>query len=81
MGPHIVNVLVKILQQCLSIVLDFPANTMSYRWTRSLIAQANVAHELQKVLAAKFQAQAKPAVTLEERRFFDLYRSTREQSA
>jgi predicted kinase len=43
MGPHIVN----ILQQGLSIVLDFPANTVSNRnWMRSLIIQANVAHEL-----------------------------------
>ncbi len=43
MGPHVVD----ILQQGLSIVLDFPANTVSYRgWMRSLIATANVAHEL-----------------------------------
>jgi predicted kinase len=43
MGPHIVN----ILQQGLSIVLDFPANTVSNRnWMRSLITQANAAHEL-----------------------------------
>ena len=43
MGPHIVD----ILQQDLSIVLDFPANTVSNRnWMRSLITQANVAHEL-----------------------------------
>jgi predicted kinase len=43
MGPHIVN----ILQQGLSIVLDFPANTVSNRnWMRSLIIQANAAHEL-----------------------------------
>jgi predicted kinase len=43
MGPHIVD----ILQQGLSIVLDFPANTVSNRnWMRSLITQANVAHEL-----------------------------------
>jgi predicted kinase len=42
-GPHIVDV----LQQGLSIVLDFPANTISNRnWMRSLITQANVAHEL-----------------------------------
>jgi predicted kinase len=43
MGPHVVD----ILQQGLSIVLDFPANTVSYRsWMRSLITRANVAHEL-----------------------------------
>jgi predicted kinase len=43
MGPHIVDV----LQLGLSVVLDFPANTVRYRnWMRSLIAQANVAHEL-----------------------------------
>lgn len=43
MGPHIVD----ILRQGLSIVLDFPANTVTQRaWMRSLIAEANVAHEL-----------------------------------
>jgi hypothetical protein len=43
MGPHIVD----ILQQGLSIVLHFPANTVSSRnWMRSLITRANVAHEL-----------------------------------
>ena len=43
MGPHIVD----ILRQGLSVVLDFPANTVTYRkWMRSLITQANVAHEL-----------------------------------
>jgi predicted kinase len=43
MGPHIVD----ILRHGLSIVLDFPANTVSNRnWMRSLIAEANVAHEL-----------------------------------
>jgi hypothetical protein len=42
-GPHVVN----ILQQGLSVVLDFPANTVSNRnWMRSLISEANVAHEL-----------------------------------
>ena len=42
-GPHIVDV----LQHGLSVVLDFPANTVPYRsWMRGLIAQANVAHEL-----------------------------------
>ena len=43
MGPHIVD----ILMQGLSIVLDFPANTVGNRnWMRSLITRANVAHEL-----------------------------------
>jgi predicted kinase len=43
MGPHIVD----ILRQRLSVVLDFPANTVSNRnWMRSLISEANVAHEL-----------------------------------
>src|SRR5215471_9299473 len=42
MGPHIVD----ILRQGLSIVLDFPANTISNRnWMRSLISDAAVAHE------------------------------------
>jgi len=43
MGPHVVA----ILRQGLSVVLDFPANTVSQRkWMRSLIAEAKVAHEL-----------------------------------
>ena len=43
MGPHIVD----ILKRGVSVVLDFPANTVTYRnWMRSLITQANVAHEL-----------------------------------
>src|ERR1700676_2089866 len=43
MGPHIVD----ILRQGLSVVLDFPGNTLRNRdWMRSLIAQADVAHEL-----------------------------------
>ena len=43
MGPHVVDV----LRQGLSVVLDFPANTVGYRsWMRSLITQAKVAHEL-----------------------------------
>jgi len=43
MGPHVVD----ILQQGLSIVLDFPANTVSSRdWIRSLITQSGAAHEL-----------------------------------
>jgi predicted kinase len=43
MAPHLVD----ILRQGLSVVLDFPANTVSNRdWMRSLIAQAKVAHEL-----------------------------------
>jgi predicted kinase len=43
MGPHVAD----ILRQHLSVVLDFPANTVSHRqWMRSLITQTNVAHEL-----------------------------------
>jgi predicted kinase len=43
MTPHIVD----ILRQGLSVVLDFPANTVRQRaWMRSLIAEAKVAHEL-----------------------------------
>src|ERR1700738_5041114 len=43
MGPHIVD----ILRHGLSVVLDFPANTVKNRdWMRSLIAAAQVAHEL-----------------------------------
>ena len=43
MGPHVVD----ILRQDLSVVLDFPANTVTWRrWMRSLITEANVAHEL-----------------------------------
>ena len=43
MGPHVVD----ILRHDLSVVLDFPANTIVWRgWMRSLITGANVAHEL-----------------------------------
>jgi predicted kinase len=43
MGPHIID----ILRQGLSIVLDFPANTVRNRnWMRSLIDQSGAAHEL-----------------------------------
>ena len=43
MGPHIVDV----LRQGLSVVLDFPANTVEYRnWMRSLFTEAGAAHEL-----------------------------------
>jgi predicted kinase len=43
MGPHIVD----ILRQDLSVVLDFPANTVSWRgWMHSVISEADVAHEL-----------------------------------
>jgi predicted kinase len=43
MGPHVID----ILRQELSVVLDFPANTVRWRaWMRSLISEANVAHEL-----------------------------------
>jgi len=43
MGPHVVD----ILRQDLSVVLDFPANTLNWRgWMRSVISEADVAHEL-----------------------------------
>lgn len=43
MGPHVTD----ILRQGLSVVLDFPANTVRNRgWMRSLIAESNVPHEL-----------------------------------
>ena len=43
MGPHVVE----ILRQDLSVVLDFPANTVKWRsWMRSMINEAKVAHEL-----------------------------------
>jgi predicted kinase len=43
MAPHIVD----ILRHGLSVVLDFPANTVKQRsWMRSLIVDANAAHEL-----------------------------------
>jgi predicted kinase len=43
MGPHVAD----ILRQDLSVVLDFPANTVNWRrWMRTLITEANVAHEL-----------------------------------
>jgi predicted kinase len=43
MGPHVID----ILRQDISVVLDFPANTVVWRrWMRSLITEANVAHEL-----------------------------------
>jgi predicted kinase len=43
MSPHVVD----ILRHDLSVVLDFPANTVHWRsWMRLLIAEANVAHEL-----------------------------------
>jgi predicted kinase len=43
MGPHVVV----ILRQGLSVVLDFPANTVKWRsWMRSMINEADVAHEL-----------------------------------
>jgi predicted kinase len=42
-GPHVVD----ILQQGLSVVLDFQANTVARRqWMRSLIDRAGVGHEL-----------------------------------
>jgi predicted kinase len=43
MAPHIVD----LLRQGLSVVLDFPANTVGYRrWMRTLIDAAGAAHEL-----------------------------------
>jgi predicted kinase len=43
MGPHVID----ILRQDVSVVLDFPANTVKWRnWMRSLITEANVGHEL-----------------------------------
>ena len=43
MGPHVVE----LLRQDVSVVLDFPANTVRWRdWMRSMIAEAQVAHEL-----------------------------------
>jgi predicted kinase len=43
MGPHVVD----ILRQDISVVLDFPANTLTWRsWMRSLITIADVANEL-----------------------------------
>ena len=43
MGPHVVD----ILRHDLSVVLDFPANTVRWRsWMRSLIDEADVADEL-----------------------------------
>ncbi len=43
MGPHIID----ILRQDISVVLDFPANTIAWRdWMRSLFVTAGVAHEL-----------------------------------
>ena len=43
MRPHIVD----ILRRDISVVLDFPANTIKWRaWMRSIIDAAGVAHEL-----------------------------------
>jgi len=43
MEPHIID----ILAENLSIVLDFPANTVSWRkWMRNIISQTHVSHEL-----------------------------------
>lgn len=43
MGPHVVA----LLQAGVSVVLDFPANTLANRqWMRSLIDAAGVAHQL-----------------------------------
>jgi predicted kinase len=43
MGPHVVS----LLEAGLSVVLDFPANTLaSRRWMRGILEEANAAHEL-----------------------------------
>jgi len=43
MGPHVVA----LLRHGLSVVLDFPANTVMWRsWMRSLITESGAAHEL-----------------------------------
>jgi predicted kinase len=43
MGPHVVA----LLKAGLSVVLDFPANTVALRrWMRTLFEEANAAHEL-----------------------------------
>ncbi|WP_158816389.1 ATP-binding protein [Methylocapsa sp. S129] len=43
MGPHVVS----LLKAGVSVVLDFPANTVALRrWMRGIIEEANVAHEL-----------------------------------
>jgi len=56
MGPHVVD----ILRQDLSVVLDFPANTVSWRrWMRSLITEANVAHELHVLEASDAVCKAR----------------------
>ena len=57
MGPHIVD----ILRQGLSVVLDFPANTVSNRtWMRSLITQANVTSSF-IYLMSRYDLQAEAA--------------------
>ena len=49
MGPHVVT----ILRQGVSVVMDFPANTVKWRiWLRSLADEAGVAHELHVLEAA-----------------------------
>lgn len=43
MGPHVVD----LLRKGVSVVLDFPGNTVEFRnWMRSLIEQSEAAHEL-----------------------------------
>ena len=43
MGPHVVS----LLQAGLSVVLDFPANTLASRgWMRGIFEEADAAHEL-----------------------------------
>jgi hypothetical protein len=60
MGPHVVD----ILKQGLSVVLDFPANTVRSRdWMRSLISQAGAAHELHLLDVPGRDLQAEAART------------------
>jgi predicted kinase len=50
MGPHVVE----ILRQGLSVVLDFPANTVRWRtWMRSLITEADVANDFRTPSVSK----------------------------
>ncbi|MGE4245646.1 MAG: AAA family ATPase [Parvibaculaceae bacterium] len=43
MGPHVID----LLRKGVSVVLDFPANTIEFRnWMRSLIDRSGAAHEL-----------------------------------
>lgn len=56
MGQHVVN----ILRQDVSVVLDFPANTVKWRaWMRSIIQATNVAHELHVLDASDEMCKAR----------------------